>query len=316
MTTSLQSRPLLTPEQAVAAAGVIRAAVESGIVARLIEQPGSATELASRCGLNARMVELLFHALESIGAVATDASGRYVARMSPDRYELSERVWNGLPDALRSGEVVLDVTDLDVASSGYRRVVEHIAWLSEPARGGVVERLVGTGPKVLDVGAGAAPWSRSLAAADGTIQVTAVDLPAVLEETRRIVANEGLSSRFSFVAGDLFDVTLTDRFDLIIIAGVCRLFGSVANARLIGRLADRLNPGGTFAILDALPDVDRSDGMSNALYELNLALRTPTGGIHSFSSYAGWLYGAGLTGIDLTLLSMPELSLIRATRPG
>ena len=103
--------------------------------------------------------------------------------------------------------------------------------------------------------------------------------------------------------------------NLVIVSGVCRLFGAEENARLAKRLAGATRPGGMVAILDALPDVDRRDGHRIGLYALSLSLRTSRGGVHPFSSYASWLYDAGFVGIDLTTLPTAELSLIQAVRP-
>jgi hypothetical protein len=56
--------------------------------------------------------------------------------------------------------------------------------------------------RVLDAGAGAAPWSLAVAARDPACLVTAVDLPAVVPATRRAVRDAGRERQFRFLAGD------------------------------------------------------------------------------------------------------------------
>jgi CTP:molybdopterin cytidylyltransferase MocA len=62
--------------------------------------------------------------------------------------------------------------------------------------------------RVLDAGAGAAPWSLAVAARDPACLVTAIDLPEVLPATRRAVTGAGRERQFRFLAGDLFDIEL------------------------------------------------------------------------------------------------------------
>ncbi|MEZ5323357.1 MAG: hypothetical protein R2698_15025 [Microthrixaceae bacterium] len=83
---------------------------------------------------------------------------------------------------------------------------------------------------------------------------------------------------------------------------------------MIRSLSERTAPGGGIVILDALPDVDRPNGGSVGLYALGLALRS-AGEVHPFSAYATWLFDAGYVRIEAETLGIPELSLIRATRP-
>ena len=63
---------------------------------------------------------------------------------------------------------------------------------------------------MLDLGAGAAPWSLALAAADPEVVVTAVDLPAVLPVPGEIVAAAGRDAQFRLLGEDVFTVTLGD----------------------------------------------------------------------------------------------------------
>lgn len=302
-------------EQSAGVVAAVDVARDAGILSLLSERDATPADVAARCGLDERMTVIVLDVLDIAGVVERGTDGTYRTLVAPARLALLEDVWSGLGPALRNGEPVLDVTDRAVAASGYPLVVEHLSQLTEPSRAQVVDALRGRGRRFLDLGAGAAPWSRALARQDTDLHVVAVDLPEVIDVTARLVESDGLLRQFDLVEGDLFTVELDGLFDVALIAGVCRLFGPDENVHLASRIAEHVRPGGTVAILDALPDIDRRDGRRIGVYALSLALRTSRGAVHPFSSYASWLYDAGFVEIELTPLSTPELSLITAVRP-
>jgi hypothetical protein len=80
--------------------------------------------------------------------------------------------------------------------------------LSAPAPLGDMECRCGRpggADRILDVGAGAAPWSLAIARRNPRCRVTALDLGAVLAVTRRAVATAGQADRFDYISGDVFD---------------------------------------------------------------------------------------------------------------
>lgn len=97
---------------------------------------------------------------------------------------------------------------------------------------------------------------------------------------------------------------------------LCHLFDADANRRLFVWLFDALRPGGTVAILDAVPN-ERLDGPRPiVLYALGLVLRTMRGQVYPFSTYTSWLREVGYEGIErIDLALAPPISLVRARRP-
>lgn len=303
----------LSVERCIGGFGALDAAVRTGVLDHLSTHRCNVVEVATQLDLDRRLVELLLDALASVGA-ARSVDGRYEAVVSADRVEETRRLWSALPDALSTGCGPVDVSGGNHGVA-YAPMVGHIARITEPFMDQIAGVLGGLGPRVLDVGAGAASWTRALALADRSLRVTAVDHEEVLVRTREHVESDGLSDRFTYRPGDVSQSDLGGPYDLVVVAGLCRLYSGTWVARMLERLVGVMAPGATLAVLDALPDEDRADGDSNSIYALGLALRTSEGGVHSFSSYAAWMYGAGLSDIRLTLLDRPELSLIRATRP-
>jgi len=148
--------------------------------------------------------------------------------------------------------------------------------------------------------------------------VTAVDVPAVLAVTQQVVATSGYGAQFDYLSGDLFTIGLGhSAYDLAIAGSLCHLFDEATNRRLLGRLFDALRPGGTLAILDALPDEQFDGPRSVVLYALGLLLRTSRGQIYPFSTYVGWLRVIGYEAVErMDLSPAPPISLIMARRPG
>ena len=312
--------PVLQPEQlaflyeARGTSALLTACLELGVLDRLDHGPVDAATLARDCGIREETAPALLCALVSLGLVEPDNRGGFVGVTAElkSSLDLLGR-WDSFSHGLRHRpEVPADAPP--GADEAFCRTVGPLAALCRPAIGAATEQLVGVGPRVLDLGAGAAPWSLALAAANPDIVVSAVDLPAVLPVTRQAVAAAGRDGQFHFVEEDMFKVTLPDDgFDLAILGNICHLFDETTNRRLLSRAAGWLAPGGTVAIIDFLPNERRDGPRGVALYAAELAQRAPTGQLYPFSSYAGWLRESGFERVErIELTPYPPVTLVRA----
>ncbi len=320
MTPAPTVTPVLQPEQlsflfeARAASAVLAACLDLGVFDRLDKGPVDPATLARDCGIREETAPALLSALASLGLADTDHRGGYVGVTADLKWFLELlRRYDSFADGLRHRpEVSVDAPPgADVA---FGRTVGPLASVCSPAFGRATELLATAGTRVLDLGAGAAPWSLALAAADQQVTVTVVDLPAVLPVTRQAVEAAGHEKQFNFVEGDMFRVALEDdAFDLVILGNICHLFEESTNRRLLGRVADWAAPGGTVAIIDFLPNERRDGPRLVALFGAELVGRVPTGQLYPFSSYASWLRESGFERIDRTELSpSPPITLVRA----
>ena len=313
---------VLSPEQlmflweARAASALLAASLELGVLDRLEQGPVDAAALAHDCGIREETAPALLTALASLGLANPDRGGAFVGATGDLKWfqEFLLR-WDSFADGLRHRpEVPAEAPP--GADEAFYRTVGPLAALCSPAIGTATEQLAGTGPRVLDLGAGAAPWSLALAAADPNVTVTAVDLPAVLPVTREAVAGAGCQAQFDIVEADMFSVTFEDdAFDLAILGSICHLFDESTNRRLFARVARWLAPGGTVAVIDFLPNERRDGPRDIVLYAVELVRRAPAGQLYPFSSYAGWLREAGFEHIGRTeLMHYPPVTLVRARR--
>ena len=303
--------------EARAVTAVLEASTELGIFERLNRGPVDAAALAEACGMSERAAQSLLGALGSLGLTDRHADGRYgLAGCDVDGFLEFLRVWDRLADRLRHRGTRRSDT-LEGAQDVYPRVVASLAAMSTPAAAAAVRHLAAAGPRLLDLGAGAAPWSLALATHNPSCRVTAVDLPVVLAATRQAVAAAGCQNRFRFVEGDVFAVELGEAaFELVVAANFCHLFGEEANRRLFSMVARWLVPGGMVAVIDFLSNERRDGPRAVSVYAVGLAERTASGQPHPFSAYRRWLRAAGFEGVErIELAASPPFTLVRARRP-
>ena len=324
MTSSPVRKPRLTTEQwsflqeAIATSSALAAAVRLGVLARLADGAAGAITLAHDCAISERGARLLLATLCSLGMIEQDADGLYHTAL-PDLAWVTTWItpWGQLTQAIRDDRPARAGDTPGGAEMLYPEVVAHLgAWFA-PTAEQAADHLITRGQRVLDLGAGAAPWSLALAARNPDIRVTAMDMPGVLAMTRQVVATSGYDAQFDYLSGDLFTIELgRSTYDLVIAGNLCHLFDEETNRRMLKRLLDALRPGGTLAILDALPN-ERLDGPRPVvLYALGLLLRTNRGQVYPFSTYVGWLREVGYEAVErIDLFESLPISLITARRP-
>jgi ubiquinone/menaquinone biosynthesis C-methylase UbiE len=304
--------------EAVWAVETVAAATQLGVLGQLDSGWVTASDLAATHGMSHHQGRLLLKSLAGLGLAKTEEGTRFTAAV-PGLSTLTRHLLpdGGLLDVLR-GIPPRTVADTAAGSASlYPEMVRFLASGFREAASVAADLLVRPGLRVLDLGAGAAPWSVAIVQRDETIPVVAVDLPEVIPVTRAVVEEAGLGHRFQYQAGDFFEIDLgEERYDLVIAGGICHLFGEDTNRRLLGKVSRALAPGGILAIIEPLPN-DRFDGpRSVLLYALNLTTRTATGSVYPFSTYVTWLQASGLQGVSRADLSVsPHVTLITAHKP-
>jgi ubiquinone/menaquinone biosynthesis C-methylase UbiE len=293
----------------------VEAAHQLGVLQHLEAEPVTAEALATHCELNPGHSRLLLTALVGLEIAKVIDGGLYCAA-APGFADMASQ----LMPANRLGSVLNGAAPRHAADTAagstqlYPDLVRFLAGVFGPAAKRVANLVGDSEIRVLDVGAGAAPWSLAIAAQHPGTHVVAVDLPEVIDVTEASVKDAQLEDCFEFRCGDIFELDFgLETFDLVIAGGLCHLFDPDRCADLVDRLAGVLNPRGTLAIIEPLPSEPPDGSLSIALYALGLLTRTATGGVYPFSTYVEWLRRSGLDVIDrVDLSSAPPLSLIIA----
>lgn len=300
-------------EQVLGGAAALRAAVAVDLFGLLPPGGATAADIARGGGLDPRAAGRVLEVLAALGLVTGSGGGRYTPVEGVNR--LVRRMvpaWDRLPEVLQGGDPPMRMDDPDAAARTYPYVLELLASSTRRLAHQAAGRLARPDLQVLDVGAGAAPWSLALVEREPTMHVTALDLPEVLAVTRRVVAREGRSQQFAYLPGDVFAVSLPPgAFDLVLLGNLCHLFGADRNRALFRRLRGALATGGVLAVLDGLGGGQAS--LASACYLLGLALRAPDGDLHSEAAYRAWLVEAGFAEVTVEPLGdLLATHLIRA----
>ena len=307
--------PLLLQDlaDAVSTARVLDAAAEVGLIDSLAGGPKHTTELAGTCATDESMTTLLLDTLTDLGVVRCDASGRYALAVDGlPLLTMAAAGWSQLAGVVRSGEPLAKADTAHGAAILYPDLVPLLSALFTPAARRAAQLLAGSGVDVLDVGAGAAPWSIAVARYSPGVRVTALDLPAVIASTRRAVDAADLGDRFDYLPADMFTCRLPDAaYDVVLLANVCHLFDDAHNRALLQRLRPAVRADGLLAIIDVLPSPDPAAQRSISLYALGLRLRTSHGAVHPLTAYQTWTSNAGFGPVQVERLSCaPPLYLL------
>jgi SAM-dependent methyltransferase len=308
------SAALLEISLARSAVAALDAADTLGVLDALSSQPGGSVELVERCGISANGARVLLNALEGLGLLEPRNGDGFV--ISPRTVAvLRKSRMDSLAEVIRGGRSRVGGDTTPGAADFYPDVVEELgdiyAYLARKA----AELIEPVGSTVLDLGAGAAPWSIGLAQRRPNLQVTAVDLPEIVPATDHAVNAAGLTNRFRIVGGDMFSTEIPGQFDLVLLGNICHLFDPERNKQLLARVHAMLAPNGTVALLDILPSDDPAAYRSVALYELSLLTRSASGQVYRKDTFQEWLTDAGFSAPRFHLLGgTPPITLIQAAR--
>ena len=169
--------------------------------------------------------------------------------------------------------------------------------------------------RLLEIGAGAAPWTIGLL--ESIPQATAVvnDLTEVMGEARTAIERHGLSSRVTYSAGDYRGLELpAHSFDIVVLANVVRTEGEDGAPVMLSRVFDCVRPGGTILIADYFVDEARSAALPALLLGVTMVANTRHGATFTVSTYREWLDAAGFVDAQLRQLA-PGAEILVARRP-
>jgi 2-polyprenyl-3-methyl-5-hydroxy-6-metoxy-1,4-benzoquinol methylase len=268
---------------------VYHTARQLGILDAIGGGPCDAGEIAAACGLRDVPVRLLLDALCSLRLLQRDGDAyRHTAVMpllAGQYRNLGNEYWDYLPQFLSSNVPLAAMDAPEQSEAQYQTQVTALAWMMQPAAEQVARLLeAGTarrGLNIIDLGAGAAVWSLTIAAHDATARVTAIDWPAVLNIAAAQASSRGLADRFTALPGNYHEVELpAGTYDLAIIGNVTHIETESGNRSLLEKLYAALRTGGDLAIIDVMSGQAQGD-LPRTLYALGLAMRTENGRVYS-----------------------------------
>lgn len=154
--------------------------------------------------------------------------------------------------------------------------------------------------RILDVGAGCAPWA--IAAMEQSPNSTAVinDLPEVIGLAETMVEERGLSARCEFRPGNFHDTPFEEEsYDLIALGHICRTEGPELAQGLISRAVNALRPGGKLLVADYFADNDRKLNAFGVHMGMTMLANTLRGCILTHEQMHAWLSSQALEAIRM-----------------
>ena len=313
---------------------IIEAAVRNKVFDLLAAAPKTIPELAAASGASERGLTAIVNALVGFQLLARDGQ-RYALTPESAAFLVSNKPgslarffshvstmlipsWLHLTDTVKTGKPVQAVNDKTEGANFFADFVESLFPLSYPAARMLGEHLEipkAAGPvSVLDVAAGSGVWGIAIAQLSPTVTVTAVDWPNVLEITKQVAEKNGVGNRLKTSPGDLLAADFGKGHQVATLGHILHSEGRERSRKLLKKTFEALAPGGTIAIMEFLPNEERTGPPDALIFAVNMLAMTETGDTYPFGEISGWLREAGF--VNPRLLDVPAVSpLVLATRP-
>ncbi|MCI0413064.1 methyltransferase domain-containing protein [bacterium] len=301
---------------------ILMSGVQLGVFESIGDDSKTADETAEVTGSSPRGIRMLLDCLVSFRLLnksnqrysLNPISLRYLRKSSPDYMgdlwedERSLQQWDCLNEAIRSGKPVRKKGSLseEAASfAGLARSLHVVNWRSAESAAQILGA-GGThaGMKVLDVACGSGVWGIAIAQADPQSQITAHDLPEILEITKVYAKQHHVEEQFTYLPGDLRMMDFgKSKFDLAILGNIVHSEGERFSRELLARMNRSLVDAGRIAIIDIIPEEERTGLQSSLIVALAMLLDTEEGDLFTLSEYKHWLNEAGFTRIETADIS-------------
>ena len=299
---------------------VLLAAPELGVFEALDEAPSgtgvTAHDLAERLGLPARHTESLLDSVVALGLLdrvvdgfmLNDAARRYLlvdgaasmAGLIPVAPGPQEN-WTSLADTVRTGRPATPIDDDPAAF--YVPLVEGTfttMWRCATRADQQMRYSALAAPRILDLGAGGAPWLIAMLEACAGGRAVVNDLDGVIDVARRKTAEHGVVDRCEFRPGDFHTVRIEDgAYDIVVLGHVCRTEGPVGARRLVERAYAALRPEGRVVLADYFIGPNHKTNPYAVLMGMTMMASTVNGFGVTTETATGWLRDAGFEAMRL-----------------
>lgn len=289
---------------------LVVAALEIGVFDALAEGPLPSNRLDERLAVDRGRCRTLIDGLVVAGLLEREGEfvrlagtsehflvrgrGTYLGelvRWSPGRWEnwaaLGATVRGATPPAVADASLHTNLAPATFPAQ-YRAAIDlarRLAPMAEPLR-------------ILDLGAGAAPWTIALLEAFPHATAVINDFEPVLSIAVTELEAHGVRERVRLLPGDYWTVDLPEA-TLVVLGHVCRAEGDEAAARLVKRAAATLVEGGRMVVADYFVDDDRRESITPRMMGVTMLANTTSGGTFTYGEFRDWLHDASLRDVEL-----------------
>ncbi len=296
---------------------VLLAAIELDVFDALRDAgPSTSAALAARLGVSAPHLASLLDGVTAIGLLdklrdayeLNDTAKRYLVSDGPacmaDLIAVAPGPhvnWTRLADTVRHGRPATPIDDDPAAF--YVPLVEGTfttMWRTATRADSKIRYAATPAARILDLGAGGAPWSIAMLTACRQGSAVVNDLDGVLPVARRKAAEFGVADRCEFRPGSYFEIDIEPAaYDIVVLGHVCRAEGADGSQRLIRRAYDAVRPGGRVVVADYFQDPECKLNPHAVLMGVTMMASTVSGFTFTPDEFGDWLRGAGFTDLRL-----------------
>ena len=161
----------------------------------------------------------------------------------------------------------------------------------------------------VDAGTAQGDLAVQIAKANPHLSGTGFDLESVGPIFRQYVAEQAVSDRVSFLAGDFFKDPLP-KADVVLMGHILHDWGLADKRRLLRRAYDALPAGGAVVAYDAIIDDDRRRNSFGLLVSLNMLIETEAGFDYTGADCMSWMKEAGFRNSHVEHLVGPDSMVV------
>jgi predicted O-methyltransferase YrrM len=303
------------------------------VFTELAKHPQDLASLQARLGLHPRAARDFFDALVALGFLKrenkiysnTPETDLFLDKKKPSYIggilEMANHrlygFWDHLTTALRMGRPQNEIKNgQDLFPALYAdpaRLKEFLRAMSGVSRGAnmtIARKFSWANYKTyVDAGTAQGDLAVQIALANPHLTGIGFDLPECAPIFEEYVAENKLTSRLKFVAGDFFVGDLP-KADVVLFGHILHDWDLAQKKQLLKRAYDALPAGGAVIVYDSIIDDDRSKNAFGLLMSLNMLIETNGGFDYSGADCRGWMKEVGFKESRVEPLVGPDSMVI------
>jgi hypothetical protein len=293
----------------------LKAAIELDLFSALAAAGGDLGQVSERTGASERGIRILCDYLTVKGFLEKD-NGRH--RLTPSSQTFLTRASpayiGGIIDFLASPELIglwltepssfvrkggsVGLANLSPDNPVWIKFARAMVPFVAPTAGMISNEMAAwsTQPRrLLDIAAGHGLFGISAAQAIPSLEVTAIDWPAVLTVAHENASAAGVAQRYRTIGGSAFDVDWGEGYDVVLLTNFLHHFDRDTCIDLLARARRALAIGGRVLALEFVPNDDRVTPPIPAMFAYMMLGSTPSGDAYTARDFENMGRQAGFT---------------------
>jgi 2-polyprenyl-3-methyl-5-hydroxy-6-metoxy-1,4-benzoquinol methylase len=278
----------------------LKGAVELEIFTHIADGASTAAEIATRCSASERGVRILCDYLTVSGFVTKTGNAYGLVPDSAAFLSKRSRAYIGsialflahpshmdhfrdVAAVVRKGGSLGDgnMAPDDPVWVDFAKWMVPVMRMPADALAGLVSE-PGRAIKVLDIAAGHGVYGIAVATRNPQAEIVAVDWQNVLQVALDNAKEAGVAGRYRTIPGSAFAVDYGKGYDLALVTAFLHHFDPPTCVGVLKKIRASMNPGGTLAITEFVPNEDRVSPPMEAKFSMMMLGSTPAGDAYTF----------------------------------